>query len=137
MMAKGRALLDKHGLHDWRFDVQNLRRKPGLTDEDLWGGCIPEKKLIVVDWGVGRNFRQTVLHEIAHALAGTPDHGREFLRVAKKIGCTFYRLSGYIRYQKAEDAKLGVPHDPNCSDPHCYTCYDILQDIDRYRYRAK
>jgi hypothetical protein len=35
MMAKGRALLDKHGLHDWRFDVQNLRRKPGLTDEDL------------------------------------------------------------------------------------------------------
>jgi hypothetical protein len=42
MMAAGRKLLDKHGLHDWRFDVQNLRRRPGLASCDLWGGCIPK-----------------------------------------------------------------------------------------------
>lgn len=31
MIAAGRKLLDKHGLHDWGFDVQNLCRKLGLT----------------------------------------------------------------------------------------------------------
>jgi hypothetical protein len=31
MMAAGRKLIDKHGLHDWGFDVQTLCRKPDLT----------------------------------------------------------------------------------------------------------
>jgi hypothetical protein len=31
MMSKGRALLRTHRLHDRRFAVQNLSRKPGLT----------------------------------------------------------------------------------------------------------
>jgi len=95
MMARGRALLDKHGLHDWRFDVQNLRRKPGLTSRDLWGGCDPDRKLIVVDWDVGRRFRQTVLHEIAHALVGGSGHTEEWLKKAQEIGCTFNHLLDY------------------------------------------
>ena len=104
MMAKGRALLDKHGLHDWRFDVQNLN-KPDFGIDDL-GGCDHDRKLIVVDWRVGRQFRQTVLHEIAHALANetpeeaiaeglNPYHGKRWLKIAEEIGCTYNRLSEY------------------------------------------
>jgi hypothetical protein len=95
MMAAGRKLLDKHGLHDWRFDEQNLRRKPDLTSCDLWGGCIPKGKVIMVDWDVGRRFRQTVLHEIAHALTGEDDHTEEWLKKAQEIGCTFNHLRDY------------------------------------------
>lgn len=98
MMAAGRALLDRHGLTEWRFDIRNLRRhKPGLDEdnEDLWGGCIPEQRLIVVHESVGRQFRQVVLHEIAHALTGEGGHTKEWIEKARKIGCTAKRLSGY------------------------------------------
>ena len=97
MLTKGRALLDKHGLYEWRFDVQNLRNGfiRDMYPEGFWGWCDQQKREIVVDWRVGRSFRQVVLHEIAHALVGTEGHGEEWITMARKVGCTLNRLIDY------------------------------------------
>jgi hypothetical protein len=94
MMLKGRRLLDAHGLRDWRFDVQNLHNL-SLYPCECHGICKIETKVIAIDWRVGREFRQTVLHEIAHALLGRPGHGERWLAIADKIGCTFAHLLPY------------------------------------------
>ncbi len=100
MMLRGRCLLDAHGLRDWRFDVQNLRNM-NLYVHDYYGICFLETKTIVVDWHSSRNFRQTVLHEIAHALLGRPGHDRDWLRVAAQVGCTFKHLLPYACADKS------------------------------------
>src|SRR5258706_14912745 len=84
----GKALLKKHGLHDWRISVENLRNVM-YTHEctgGLWGYCDLENKVIRIDWRVGRRFRQTMLHEIAHALVGKPGHDKEWIKIAGDIG---------------------------------------------------
>jgi len=66
-----------------------------IDPQGYWGWCDQQKKEIVVDWRVGRSFRQVVLHEIAHALLGTEGHGDEWINTARKIGCTLDRLIDY------------------------------------------
>lgn len=94
----GRALLDKHGLHDWRISVENLRNVMYTLEhaDGFLGQCDLENKVIRIDFGVGRRFRQTLLHEIAHALVGKPGHGPEWIRVASDVGCTFNHLFPYV-----------------------------------------
>jgi hypothetical protein len=91
----GRALLDKHGLHDWQIVTINLNR-PEKADCDCWGDMNHDHKFIRVDISVGRSFRQVVLHEIADALRG-PGHGhdKEWKEIAWKIGCNANRLFPY------------------------------------------
>lgn len=98
MEIKGNALLDKHGLHDWRISFENLRNAlyaPNEGDRGFWGQCDFENKVIRIDWRIGRRFRQTMLHEIAHALVGKPGHGIEWFRKAEEIGCTENELWRY------------------------------------------
>jgi hypothetical protein len=56
-------------MHEWHFDVQNLRNDfiTSIRPRGFWGWGDQLKKEIVVDWAVGRNFRQVVLHQIAPA----------------------------------------------------------------------
>jgi len=109
MEIMGNALLDKHGLHDWRISFENLRNAmyaPNEEDKGLWGQCDLENKVVRIDWRVGRRFRQTMLHEIAHALVGKPGHGEEWIKKAAEIGCTPQKLSRYkeIESQTPETA---------------------------------
>src|SRR6266568_4333748 len=63
-----RKLLDKHGLHDWRVCVENLRNPMYVTKcGPLLGFCDVVNKIIRIDCRYPRKFRQTLLHEIAHA----------------------------------------------------------------------
>ncbi len=103
----GRALLDKHGLHDWSISFENLHNALydlngdmdflgicdfGRGDEgDLWG------KTIRIDHTTPRRqFRQTMLHEIAHALCGKPElgegHNLKWAETAYRIGCSFIHV---------------------------------------------
>lgn len=94
----GQAYLNKHGLADWTFDVCNLSNE-NICSEPLWGGCNFKQKRIMVHFGVGRQFRQTILHEIAHALAGkSADHGKEWQIIALKIGCSFAHILPYAMH---------------------------------------
>jgi hypothetical protein len=88
-MVKGRALLDKHGLSDWSISIENLNNVAKFKhDEDgfeLDGGCIYTTKTIYIDT-LTIDFKQTVLHEIAHAL--TPEcknHGKDWRTKLKAL----------------------------------------------------
>jgi hypothetical protein len=104
----GKALLNKHGLNDWRISVENLQNVIYTREhgDGLLGYCDLENKVIRIDWRVGRGFRQTLLHEIAHALVGKdkPGHSEEWIKIAGDIGCTLNHLlpyfMGLFRYSK-------------------------------------
>src|SRR4051812_26070220 len=95
--AKGQPLLAKYGLHDWQISLENCH------NEAMYGACVGclgycdlKNKVIRIDNGVGRQFRQTLLHEIAHALRGPGGHDMEWINIADKLGCTFAHLRPYV-----------------------------------------
>lgn len=77
-------LMREHGLSDWRFQFNRRKRAMGL--------CRYEAKTIELSIHfVTRNdaasVEDTILHEIAHALAGhAAGHGPRWRRVCAKIG---------------------------------------------------
>lgn len=82
-LAEG--LMQKHELVGWTFDFDEA--------EVTFGKChISRKKITLsrklVELNEERHVRNTILHEIAHALAPpTEMHGPEWRRVALSIGC--------------------------------------------------
>jgi len=81
-----RQLMNLHGLHDWRFGWDRAKRRAGC--------CKHSQKLITLSgYYVTRNtdkpddVKDTILHEIAHALAGPrKGHGAEWKAICRKIG---------------------------------------------------
>lgn len=95
---RGRPLLDKYGLQDWRFSIENLRNLECYPPGCL-GYCDLEDKVIGIDWRIGRRFRQVMLHEIAHALRGVTGHDahdEQWYDIASNLGCTFANLVSYF-----------------------------------------
>jgi hypothetical protein len=108
MFEKAITLMLKHGLGDWNLRIENMRNPYRFANAeggplDVIGYCSQERKTIYIHSGCpDRHFRQTVLHEIAHAL--TPEdfgHGEEWCDTALNIGCTYKHV---WRYQMALDA---------------------------------
>jgi hypothetical protein len=91
--AKTRPLLDKHGLQDWRVSVENLKKPEQGCN--LLGYCDFNAKTLRIGWNNPRQFRQTLLHEIAHVLRGIPGHDKEWIEIASKLGCTDAHLIPY------------------------------------------
>jgi hypothetical protein len=61
------------------------------------GYCDLKNKAIRISWDHGdRHFRQTLLHEIAHALRGVSGHDMEWVEIADKLGCTHGHLLPYL-----------------------------------------
>ena len=80
-----RRLMKKHGLADWLLRLDNAKRRAGM--------CKHSTKTISLSVPLVRirsddNVRNTILHEIAHALVG-PGHGHDYVwrRKAIEIGC--------------------------------------------------
>lgn len=87
-----RDLMRSHGLTDWRFSVDFAKRRFGLCDyrNKTISLSIPLMKL-----NDEEKVRDTVLHEIAHALAGPGvGHGRAWKRQAAAIGANAQRCYG-------------------------------------------
>ncbi len=82
--ALARRLMNTHGLDDWSVVLDNAKRRLGV--------CRERRKEI----GLSRHFVElnnesavtnTILHEIAHALAGNEaGHGPKWRKVAQQIG---------------------------------------------------
>ena len=84
-----RRTMNEHGLQDWRFQFDNAISRFGL--------CSFTKKTIslsrkLTELNPEDEVRDTILHEVAHALAGSKaGHGPEWRRVARSIGCNANR----------------------------------------------
>lgn len=80
------ALVRDHGLAGWRVEFDGAKRRAGVCrfPERVIGLSAPLTRV-----HAEAEVRDTVLHEIAHALVG-PEHGHDpvWRRVAQSIGCT-------------------------------------------------
>lgn len=106
-------LMAQHGLYAWSFCFTNAKRQAGV--------CQFGKKWI----GLSVHFcerndldtvRNTILHEIAHALAGpSAGHGPEWQRVCVRIGAKPERC-----YDTGVEMPEGRWHGqcPNCKKTH-------------------
>jgi predicted SprT family Zn-dependent metalloprotease len=89
--AMAEYLLEVHGLDDWEVSYDNAKRRAGICrfGERTLGLSAP---LTAVHSET--DVRDTILHEIAHALVG-PRHGHDahWRRVAVSIGCSGERCA--------------------------------------------
>jgi predicted SprT family Zn-dependent metalloprotease len=89
--AMGRRLLDEHGLQDWRLAFDRAKRRAGVC---RWARKEIGLSAPLTSVHPEAEVRDTVLHEIAHALVG-PQHGHDAVwrATAQRIGCTGLRCS--------------------------------------------
>jgi len=85
------ALMRQHGLHDWTFRFDHARRR--------FGSCRPRRRLITLSRPLAflneeAQVRDTILHEIAHALTPGDGHGRNWKRKCIEIGAEPRRCYG-------------------------------------------
>lgn len=107
-----RSLIAEHGLAGWAFSYNHGKRTLGLCDYD-------RKKIELSMYFVARNdvdaVRDTVLHEIAHALAGQKaGHGSAWRAVCVKIGAAPKRLDRDSQMPKGR----WLATCPGCGDTH-------------------
>jgi hypothetical protein len=80
------ALMAEHGLTGWRFEFDRAKRRAGVCrhQQQVIGLSAPITRLHPV-----AEVRDTILHEIAHALAGPKaGHGPAWATTARRIGCS-------------------------------------------------
>lgn len=88
-LTLARQLLDQHGLTHWTVQLDSAKTRAGICRyrERSIGLSAPLTRL-----HADAEVRDTILHEVAHALAGPrAKHGPEWRRVARSIGCTAQR----------------------------------------------
>ena len=84
-------LLTRHGLADWGFAFNRRKRSLGLC---LYAARRIELSIHLVEKNGPEEIRDTILHEIAHALVG-PEHGHDafWKRKCLEIGARPQRCS--------------------------------------------
>ena len=82
-------LMQKYGLVDWRVKLDHARRRAGQCD---YNNKVISLSRLYVRNSDKNHVRDTILHEIAHALVG-PHHGHDAVwrQKAREIGCTATR----------------------------------------------
>ena len=82
-------LMDAHGLVGWRIKLDHARRRAGQCD---YTNKTISLSRLYVRHAETDHIRDTILHEIAHALVG-PRHGHDAVwrQKAREIGCTATR----------------------------------------------
>ena len=110
-------LLDEHGLIEkgWRFSFDRAKRRAG--------SCKFSKKEITIAKAYAEHqeemeIKNTILHEIAHALVGSQHgHSQIWRKKAKEIGCDASRCH-HIVFSKPK---------------YVLTCYNRCFEVSRYR----
>jgi len=82
-------LMQEHGLTGWRIKLDHARRRAGQCD---FSNRIISLSRLYVRHATPEHIRDTILHEISHALVG-PRHGHDAVwrQKAREIGCTATR----------------------------------------------
>lgn len=87
--AMARTLMDRHGLRDWTLAFDRARTRAGQC---RYGPRVISLSAPLTEQHAEAEVRDTVLHEIAHALAGPrAGHGPAWRRTALAIGCSATR----------------------------------------------
>lgn len=110
--ALGAELLALHGLTSWRFTFDNAKRRAGACKFDSRTISVSRHLMALYS---EEHVRDTILHEIAHALVG-PKHGHDgvWRAKARAIGCSGSRLVD-------EDApRAPAPWRGTCPRGHTY-----------------
>jgi predicted SprT family Zn-dependent metalloprotease len=83
------SLMNEHGLAGWRVKLDHARRRAGQCDFTAQTISLSRH---YVRYAETDHIRDTILHEIAHALVG-PKHGHDAVwrQKAREIGCTANR----------------------------------------------
>ena len=86
-------LMNEHGLAGWRVKLDHARRRAGQCDFTAQTISLSRH---YVRYAETDHIRDTILHEIAHALVG-PKHGHDAVwrKKAREIGCTANRCLLY------------------------------------------
>ncbi len=86
-----RKLLDQHGLKNWDLDLDNARQRCGACHYSHQKITLSKHFIRLNN---RREVRATILHEIAHAIAGPQSaHGRPWQKVARRIGAPISALN--------------------------------------------
>ncbi len=82
-------LMQEYGLVGWRVKLDNARRRAGQCD---YNSRVISLSRLYARNADNNHIRDTILHEIAHALVG-PHHGHDAVwrQKAREIGCTATR----------------------------------------------
>lgn len=81
------SLLKEHGLGDWRFEFDRAMKRAGLCDYTNKTISMSIHYMMnpkTTPWHV----RDTLLHEVAHALTPGAGHGPVWQETALRIGCS-------------------------------------------------
>ena len=110
--ALGEELLALHGLTSWRFVFDNAKRRAGACKFDSRTISVSRHLMGLYS---EEHVRDTILHEIAHALVG-PKHGHDgvWRAKARAIGCSGSRLVD------ADAPRAPAPWRGTCPLGHTY-----------------
>jgi len=93
-------LMRHYHLHDWTFAWNRRKRALGMC---FWGKKQIELSLPFVQRNDEAAVRDTILHEIAHALAGQKaGHGPAWKRICRQIGATPERCDNTAEMPKGK-----------------------------------
>jgi predicted SprT family Zn-dependent metalloprotease len=89
--AQARRLMDAHGLHNWSFAYNRRKRSLGVCQ---FRRRRIELSIHLLEHNPAAEVRDTILHEIAHALVG-PGHGhdRVWKEMCRKVGARPERIA--------------------------------------------
>ncbi len=78
-----KTLMHAHGLHDWTFRFDHAKRR--------FGSCSSRKRVITLSKSLTTlnsivEVRDTILHEIAHALTPGDGHGEKWKNACVQVG---------------------------------------------------
>ncbi len=103
------ALMKTHGLADWHFSFDRAKRR--------FGSCQYQRKLITLSryltlLNPEAQVRETILHEIAHALVPKAGHGKKWQEKCLELGIRPERC-----YSSSEVNQPDAPYQLVC--PYC------------------
>ena len=133
--ALATELLAMYGLHDWSFAFNRRKREMGLC---LYGLQRIELSLHFVELNGEEAIRETLRHEIAHALVG-PGHGHDAVwkQKCREVGAKAERLCYEVKMPEgrwhARCGGCGMLHSRHRRPKHAGGWYCIHCGRDRGR----